>query len=116
MQNNLVKYLLYKLETLDGNAGSAKKLIQMMDAQQMESYLSKNKVPKKQDDFIRTLEIRIHLRNKLKVVQKTYLKYLILKFRQKVSFIAFKNKMTIVELFCNAIAKSYTKLVAEGTI
>lgn len=24
--------------------------------------------------------------------------------------------MTIVELFCNAIIKSYTKLVAEGTI
>jgi hypothetical protein len=46
---------------------------------------------------------RVIMKNKLNLVRKTYLKYLIVKFRQKISYIAFKNKMTIVELFITAI-------------
>jgi hypothetical protein len=42
------------------------------------------------------------------------MKYTIVKFRMKISWIAFKNKMTIVELFCTAILKSYNQLVTEG--
>jgi hypothetical protein len=34
----------------------------------------------------------------------------------KISFIAFRKKMTIVELFCTAIKKSYDELVREGHI
>jgi hypothetical protein len=43
LQNKLVKYLLYKLETIDGIAGSATSLLKTMNQEQIESYLSKNK-------------------------------------------------------------------------
>ena len=46
----------------------------------------------------------------------TYLKYLIIKFRQKISYLAFKKKSTIMELFLNAIKKSHNQLRAEGVI
>lgn len=34
----------------------------------------------------------------------------------KISFIAFKKKMTIVELFCRAIQLSYDQLIKDGDI
>ena len=34
----------------------------------------------------------------------------------KISWLAFKKKMTIVELFCSAIIKSYNDMVQEGII
>lgn len=49
-------------------------------------------------------------------MRKTYIKYLIQKFRQKISYIAFTKKMTIVELFCTAIKKTHTQLLKEGLI
>ena len=39
-----------------------------------------------------------------------------MQFRMKISWIAFKKKMTIVELFCSAILKSYNEMVQEGII
>lgn len=70
----------------------------------------------KKKEFSKTLSIKIRLKNKLKIMRSTYLKYLIIKFRQKISFIAFKKKMSIVELFCDAITRSYNQLVFEGKI
>ena len=49
-------------------------------------------------------------------MRTSYMKYTIIKFRMKVSWIAFKNKMTILELFCTAILKSYNQMLAEGVI
>lgn len=54
--------------------------------------------------------------NKLKLCKAGYLKYLILKFRIKISFIALKKQMTVLELFCNAILKSYQEMMEEGAI
>ena len=41
VQNNLVKYLLYKLETIEGKAGSATNLIKLMNKEQIEKYVNK---------------------------------------------------------------------------
>tara|TARA_B110000285_G_C14857223_1_gene482799 strand:- start:372 stop:662 length:291 start_codon:yes stop_codon:yes gene_type:complete len=70
----------------------------------------------KKKEFSKTLSIKIRLKNKLSIMRMSYLKYLIIKFRQKISFIAFKKKMSIVELFCDAITRSYNQLVFEGKI
>ena len=44
------------------------------------------------------------------------MKFLVIRFRQKVSFIAFKHQCTIVELFCRAILKSFEELKKEGYV
>jgi hypothetical protein len=100
------------MQTIDGRAGSAKRLIKMMDDREISLYKnSKTFIESKmllgEDEIPKTLLIKIRLKNRLLVLRQAYLKYLIIKFRQKISFIAFKNKMTIVELFCTAIQKSY---------
>lgn len=57
---------------------------------------------------------RMRLKNKLNVMRQAYLKYMVIKFRIKISWIAFTKKMTIMELFVRAIQKSYEQLNREG--
>ena len=57
---------------------------------------------------------RMRLKNKLNVMRQAYLKYTVIKFRIKISWIAFTKKMTIMELFVRAIQKSYEQLNREG--
>lgn len=49
-------------------------------------------------------------------LQKTFTKYQILRFRQKISFIAFKHKKTIQELLISQILVSYHHFVNLGVI
>lgn len=41
---------------------------------------------------------------------------MVIKFRIKISYIAFTKKITIVELFVAAIKKSYEQFVKEGIV
>ena len=80
-QNNFVKYLLYKLNTLEGIAGSADKLLMTMNEQDMNQYNTMNASGNNKKEFSKTLSIKIRLKNKLTIMRKAYLKYLIIKFR-----------------------------------
>tara|TARA_B110000305_G_C19229181_1_gene534363 strand:- start:625 stop:825 length:201 start_codon:yes stop_codon:yes gene_type:complete len=60
--------------------------------------------------------LKVETRNEIDLLSMTYLKYLIIKFRQKISYLAFKKKVTILELFLTAIKKSYLQLCSEGVI
>jgi len=72
-QNKLVKYLLYKLQTIDGRAGSAKKLIQMMDDRELSLYKNSEKYIENReilgDEIPKTLQIKIRLKNRLLVLR-----------------------------------------------
>ena len=49
-------------------------------------------------------------------MHKVAIKYLIVKFRNKVSFTAFQKRMTIEELFMRKIIRSYHDLVKRKDI
>ena len=99
------------MQTIDGKKGTAKPILKAMSAEfrktQLQSF--KKKVDKQHMQ-------EVEKRNEIELVKATYLKYLIIKLRQKISYIAFKNKVTILELFLNAIKRSYNQLVSEGSI
>ena len=44
------------------------------------------------------------------------MKYLILKVRAKISYMAFVKKMTVIELFATTILNSYETMKSEGLI
>ena len=92
----------------------------MMDESELSLYKNSQQFKENKDilgdEIPKTLQIKIKLKNRLQVLKSAYLKYLIIKFRQKISFIAFKKRMTIIELFCTAIQKSYNELAEEGVI
>ena len=117
-QNQFAKFLIYNLNTLDGNLNSAQPLLNALEEQAIVGYCKNRKIrresfyPSTASSFL----TKIRHDNKIKLMRKTYLKYLIIKLRMKISFIASKNKMTIVELICNSIIRTYKTLVAQGAI
>ena len=50
------------------------------------------------------------------VMRKVYLKYLIMRIRSKISFMAFMKRQTILELFIKAILRSYNHLTMTKQI
>ena len=50
------------------------------------------------------------------ILKRTFFKYRILKFRAKLSYIAFSQSMTICELFANAILKTASDLLKFGLL
>ena len=55
-------------------------------------------------------------KNEHSLFRKVYMKYLILKVRAKISYMAFVKKMTVIELFATTILNSYETLKNEGVI
>ena len=117
-QNQFAKYLIYTLNTIDGSLNSAQPLLDVLEEQAILKYCKSKKM--KRDNFkastASSFLSKVRYKNKLKLMRKTYLKYLIIKLRIKISFIAFKKKMTLVELICNSILKTYNLLVTKGAI
>ena len=54
--------------------------------------------------------------NEFRIFKKVCYKYSILKFRMKLSYIAFQKGITILELWLNAILTSYKTLTKTGAI
>lgn len=45
--------------------------------------------------------------NKHRLIRKVYLKYLLMRVRTKISYMAMEQRITITELFVNACLKTY---------
>ena len=60
--------------------------------------------------------MKIKQSNEHKVFRKVYIKYLIIRVRAKISFMALIQRKTIVELFATTIEKCYYDLQEEGYI
>ena len=104
--NYLLKFLISNLRTLDGEKGSANKLLDLMNETSMEDY----KVKHKRDVISESVRLRIIHINEHKVFRKTFMKYLIMRVRAKISFMALSKRMTVLELFATAIHKTYHTL------
>ena len=50
------------------------------------------------------------------VVEKVVMKYKIMKFRMKISYMAFEKRKTVKELLLDSILKTYIKLFRNGII
>ena len=105
------------MNTVDGNAGSAEKILETLEREGIETYRKKQKIPLSKftiKDIPNAYLTRMRLKNRLNVMRQAYLKYTVIKFRIKVSWIAYTKKMTIMELFVKAIKRTYDQLSREG--
>lgn len=107
-----LKFLIHKMRTLDGFQGSADKLLELANMEGEETF--KKKVNK--NWVSESVRQNIKQTNEHKIFRKTYLKYLLMRVRQKISFIAFERRMTIPELFVHTITKCYRQLMNTGSI
>ena len=85
----LLKYLIWNTKTIDGCKNSAVKILNKMQKQSTKS----------------TTDAAIQ--NEHLLFSKVYRKYVVMKVRAKISFMAWKNSKTISELFVDSILKTY---------
>jgi hypothetical protein len=104
--NTFLKYIIIRIKTLNGDRDSAVKIIDLMQAEGEESY----KMEENKQFISDSVRYKIRQTNEHNVYRKVFLKYLLLRIRSKISFLAFKKKMTIVELFSNTILKCWYDL------
>lgn len=89
----LLKFLIHRMRTLDGKAGSANKLLDTMNEKDITNYKRTN-----QKKVIS--EVTKHLirsQNEHMIFRKVFLKYLVMRVRSKISFMAFFERQTITE-------------------
>lgn len=111
---NMICLLVYHINTVDGDKDSSLKIMQTLIDQEQASYLRKNKLK----EFKPGVKEKIEKQVRHRVMREVRLKYMILRIRAKISFIAFEQKKTILELFVNQIRKSYLLIWGDpdGTI
>ena len=107
-----IKMLVYSLRTIDGHKGSANKILDTLHQQDIKDFQDFTK--RKQINESKKHEF-IH-RNEYRIFKKVCFKYKVLQFRMKMSFIAFKKGISVVELLLNAIQFSYKSLTKAGLI
>ena len=85
---NFLKLLISKLNTIDGTRNTASNIKNDLFNQMIQN--------ERATDFWEKTKIRQKVSRK--IIEFTSRKYLILKIRQKISFLAFMNKKTVGEL------------------
>ena len=83
--NYFLRYLVTNLRTIDGIKGSAEGILKVLKKQS-----------KEKPAIIEQ-----------KLFRKIYKKYLLMKVRNKISYMALLKRYTIVELFCTTIQRVY---------
>ena len=92
-----IKFLIFKLQTVDGNRGSGEKIIKAMIKEKMDTVSEVH-------DFISDRRFKeCETEIQIKFMKKVYFKYLILKFRAKVSYHAFVKNETILQFFLGTV-------------
>lgn len=81
-----IKYLIFKLETINNTVQTGSKLKEVLVKQGLK-YNEKE-----------LTEQQIKADCQYKIIRKTYLKYLLLRIRAKISYMAFSKRQTVVEL------------------
>lgn len=107
-----LKYLVSEMETVDGRRGSGSKIIQALNAQ-MEAEYARATGRESATDQAKN---EINDKNRHMLMRKIYMKYLLMRVRAKIAFMALQKRMTIVELFADAMLRCYTESVRSGYI
>ena len=83
--SKMLKFLIWNTRTFDGKKGSADKVLAALNKQSFEEYCQKtNKIYIDDQEKIKMIEL-----NENKIFRKVYLKFIILKARAKISYMAF---------------------------
>lgn len=83
--DRLLKFLIYKMQTIDGNKGSSVKILEVLNKQRIKILRQKQKNGKISTDEKHYLT----LKNEYNLYRKVMLKYKIMRIRNKISYIAY---------------------------
>ena len=99
----LLKFLIYRTRTVDGKKGTADKLLEHLNNESIRKYKALKNKTLLSDSTIS----KIAAKNEHSLFRKVYLKYMVMKIRQKISYIALTKKQSLLEVFLKSIYSSY---------
>ena len=108
----LIQYLVHNMKTLDGQRGSAVKILEELRKQKVTEYKRQHN----RTEISKSREQQYIQINEADIFRKVCLKYTILKIRHKISYMAFMQKKTIPELFIKQIQATHTFLKKSNAI
>ena len=104
--DHLLKFLIYEIKTIDGKKDSGFGLQQHLIEKRTDKSSSQSSWRSQQ-----IVEIVKH-----QIMKKTLTKYSILRIRQKISFMAFMKKMTVLEMIMESVLRTHDLFVQEESI
>ena len=102
----LIKFLVYRLETIDGQRGTAIPILKHLNSKKINEFLEQTG----RGVISRSREHQIMSSNEYMVYKKVCLKYTIMRVRSKISYTALYNRQTVCELFMNTIRQCFSML------
>ena len=109
-----LRFLIYKLRTVNGQRGSAEPLLDLANQQSLRNHKQRSNMSgyKVSDSIVGNIESQ----NENQVFRKVYLKYLVMRVRAKISFIALEKRLTVMELLISQILASHYLFKQENGI
>lgn len=101
-----VRFLIYRLKTVDGVRGSALKLIDALNLQAQQR--------KKVKQLTHRQLLQLTHENEHFLFKKVYFKYMLMRVRAKISYMAFVKSMTINEYIMDCMGNAINKLYNSG--
>ena len=83
--DRLLKFLIYKMQTIDGIKGSSIKILEVLNKQRIKILRKKQKNGKISTDE----KHKMTMKNEYNLYSKVMLKYKIMRIRNKISYIAY---------------------------
>lgn len=103
---DFLKLLIYELKSLDGNAGTALRVRNVLLKQELRNLKKQNGGQPANEQQKKLLRAKIDHQ----MMHEAHLKYLFIKIKMKISFTAFVRQETIVELWLKQILKTHKYL------
>lgn len=110
--DHFLLFLVHSIRTIDGNRNSANGLLNLLNRAAIEKY----KRDHKKGLISKSVEQKIEQTNENSLFRKIHLKFIIMRVRAKISYMAFIRRMTVLELFLVTIKDTYKKLVRLNLI
>ena len=104
--DHLLLYLIHSIRTIDGNRDSANGLLKLLNDISIKKYKKEHN----KRMISQSVEQKIEQTNENSLFRKIHLKFVIMRVRAKISYMAFVKRLTIIELFLISIKKTYSKL------
>lgn len=102
----LIKFLVYRLETVDGQRGTAIPILKHLNSKKINEFLEQTG----RGVISRSREHQIMSSNEYMVYKKVCLKYTIMRVRSKLSYMALLERQTICEMFMKTILTCFQLL------
>ena len=110
--DHFLLFLVHSIRTINGNRNSANGLLNLLNRAAIEKY----KRDHKKGLISKSVEQKIEQTNENSLFRKIHLKFIIMRVRAKISYMAFIRRMTVLELFLVTIKDTYKKLVRLNLI